>query len=162
MAIHTTIATNGLEHEVNWSAFPSMFWNLNGWRCGWNCLRGMEFVIDVEEYMESWKDRICLECRGGHILSEESVDRGVLWQAKGCEHSFKYFSTAIVLFSGHSENILWPNCDISTAKIHNLKYIVNRPKTDQLWASYETQWATTWFKFWKKSILYIYLYPSII
>ena len=41
----------------------------------------MEFVINVEEYMESWKDRICLECWGGHIPSEEElVNRGVLWQ----------------------------------------------------------------------------------
>ena len=43
-----------------------------------NCLRRMEFVIDVEEYIESWKDGICLECRGGHIPSEESVNGGVL------------------------------------------------------------------------------------
>ena len=77
MAIHTTIATNGLECEVTWSVFLSMFWNLNGWRCGWNCLRGMEFV-DVEEYMESWKDGICLECQGGHIPLEELVNGGVL------------------------------------------------------------------------------------
>ena len=55
-----------------------MFWNLNGWRCGQNCLRGMEFVVDVEEYMESSKGGICPECQGGHILSEELVNGGVL------------------------------------------------------------------------------------
>ena len=54
------------------------FWNLNRQRPRQNCLRRMEFVIDVEEYIESWKDGICLECRGGHISSEESVNVGVL------------------------------------------------------------------------------------
>ena len=79
MAIHTTMATHRLKHEVTWSAFLSMFWNLNGWRCGQNCLREMEFAVNVEEYMESWKDGICPECQGGHILLEESVNGGVLW-----------------------------------------------------------------------------------
>ena len=81
MVIHTTIATNGLKHEVTQSMFPSVFRNLNGQRPRWNCLRRMEFVINVEEYMESWKDRICPECQGGHIPSEESVNRGVLWHS---------------------------------------------------------------------------------
>ena len=72
------MATHRLECEVTWSMFPSMFQNLNRWRCRWNCLRGMEFAINVEEYMESWRDGICLECRGRHIPSEESVSRGVL------------------------------------------------------------------------------------
>ena len=79
MAMHTTMATRGLKHEITQSAFPSMFWNLKGCRCRQNCLRGMEFVVDVEEYTESWRDGICLECWGRHILSEESLNRGVLW-----------------------------------------------------------------------------------
>ena len=48
MAIHTTMATHGFKCEVTQSVFLSMFWNLNGQRCGQNCLRGMEFVVDVE------------------------------------------------------------------------------------------------------------------
>ena len=78
MAIHTTMATCRLKHKVTQSAFLSMFQNLNGQRRGWNCLRRMEFAVNVEEYTESWKDRICPECLGGHILLEESVNRGVL------------------------------------------------------------------------------------
>ena len=62
MAIHTTMATHGLKHEVTQRAFQSMFWSLNGRRCRQNCLREMEFAIDVEEYTESWRDGICLEC----------------------------------------------------------------------------------------------------
>ena len=74
------MATHGLKCEVTWSMFPSMFLNLNRQRGGWNYLRGMEFAIDVEEYMESWRDRVCPECQGRHILSEGSVNKGVLWQ----------------------------------------------------------------------------------
>ena len=78
MAIDTTIATNRLEHRVTQSTFLSMFLNLNGWRHRWSCLRRMEFIVDVGEHMEGWKDRICPECQGGHIPLEELVDRGVL------------------------------------------------------------------------------------
>ena len=73
------MATCRLEHKVTQSMFPSMFQNLNRWRWRWNCLRGMEFAVDVGEYMESWRDRICLECQGRHILSEGLVSGGVLW-----------------------------------------------------------------------------------
>ena len=62
MAVHTTMATRGLECKVTWSTFLSMFRNLNRQRHGRNYLRGMEFAIDVEEYMESWGDGICSEC----------------------------------------------------------------------------------------------------
>ena len=57
----------------------NMFWNWNRWRCGRNCLRGMEFSIDVEEYTESWRDGICLECWGRCIPLQESVNEDVLW-----------------------------------------------------------------------------------
>ena len=78
MATDTTIATNGFECKVTQSMFLSMFWNLNRQRPGQNYLRRVEFVIDVGEYMEIWKDGICLECQGGHIPLEESVNGGVL------------------------------------------------------------------------------------
>ena len=78
MATDTTIATNRFKRKVTQSMFPSMFRNLNRQRPGQNYLRRVEFVVDVGEYMESWKDRICLECQGGHIPLEESVNGGVL------------------------------------------------------------------------------------
>ena len=78
MVIHTTMATHRLKRKVTQSVFPSMFQNWNGWRCRWNYLRGMEFATDVEGYTGSWRDGVCLECRGRHILSEGLVNGGVL------------------------------------------------------------------------------------
>ena len=78
MVIHTTVTTCGLGCEVTRSAFPSMFWNWNKQRCRQNYLREMEFAADVEGYMESWRGRVCPECRGRHILSEGSVSGSVL------------------------------------------------------------------------------------
>ena len=78
MVIHTTVTTRGLRCEATQSTFPSMFWNWNGQRHGWNYLREMEFATDVEGYMESWRSRVCPEYQGRHIPSEGSVSGGVL------------------------------------------------------------------------------------
>ena len=78
MVIHTTMAICRLTCKVTWRVFLSMFQNLNGRRHRQNYLRGMEFAANVEGYTESWRDRVCPECRGRHIPSEGSVNRGVL------------------------------------------------------------------------------------
>ena len=38
----------------------------------------MEFDVDVEGCMESWRGGVCLECQDGHILLEGLVSEGVL------------------------------------------------------------------------------------
>ena len=79
MVIHTTVTTHRLGCEVARSAFPSMFWSWDRQRHRQNYLREMEFAIDVEGCMESWRGRVCPECQGRHILLEGSVSGGVLW-----------------------------------------------------------------------------------
>ena len=78
MVIHTTVTTHGLGCKVAQSVFLSMFRSWDRWRHGQNYLREMEFAIDVEGCMESWRGRVCPECQGRHILSEGLVSGGVL------------------------------------------------------------------------------------
>ena len=85
MVIHTTVTTLGLGCGVARSAFPSMFQSWDGQRHGRSYLREMELDVDVEGCMESWRGRVCPECQDGHIPSEGSVSKGVLWQAH-CRH----------------------------------------------------------------------------
>ena len=78
MVIHTTVTTHGLGCEVARSVFPSMFWSWDGWRHGRNYLREMEFAVNVEGCMESWRGGVCPGCQGRHIPLEGLVSRGVL------------------------------------------------------------------------------------